>query len=93
MDLSCFLDSTTLFVIFVLTALGILWAYVTIGGKQEQPNLTTLYEPPSGGPKASSGKKANKGKAKKQVTIPSAIIYCVCKIRVHCLILFCLRKC
>ncbi len=75
MDLSCCLDSTTLFVILVLAALGILWAYVTIGGKQEQPNLTPLlYESPSGGPKASSGKKASKGKAKKQVTI-AFIIY------------------
>ena len=78
MDLTQFLDYTPLFVIFIVTAV-ILWACLAIRGKQEQPPLISFDDQSkmSGGDtKARFGKKANEGKAEKQVTI-------------HCLILFC----
>lgn len=70
MDLSYLLDSTALmFMTLAIAALGMLWLYVTLGGKQEQPNLSALYESVPVASKAVTGKKTNKGKPKKQVSI------------------------
>ncbi len=92
MDLSYLLDSTAmLFVAFAIAALGILWLYVTLGEKQEQPNLSVLYEPVPVTSKAATGKKTNKGKAKKQVSIYTSA--CVNQSKVQSLFVsFCYGK-
>ncbi len=70
MDLFSLMNSSTwLFVTLAIAALGILWLYVTLKGKQEQPNLSALYEPVPVASKGATNKKTNKGKPKKQVCI------------------------
>lgn len=73
MDLSFLMESTSVWVIMIIAALTVLWVYVTMAAKQEQPNLTVLYEPVA--PKTTTGRKNNKTKGKKQVSRSRYLVF------------------